>query len=77
MASPWSPIIFLKLFFLGDFYPWAKHSQSCAAACFLLALPVLRLAVSAAGSARLRTPFDKGEKAAEKEKLKKGKIGSP
>ena len=55
MASPWSPIIFLKLFFLGDFYPWAKHSQSCAAACFLLALPVLRLASSAAGSARLRT----------------------
>jgi hypothetical protein len=56
--------------FSCDFFPWEKHSQSGAAACFLIAFPVLRFAASVTGSAQLRTPLYKGEKVAQKEKLK-------
>lgn len=53
---------FLSFSFLRRFYPGAKHSRNLYAVWFLVVLPVLHLAVSAAGSARLRTPSRKRKK---------------
>ncbi|MBQ3486733.1 MAG: hypothetical protein IJA71_00465 [Clostridia bacterium] len=62
------PFIILELFFFRRFFFCYVQTivENGATACFLLGLPVLRLAASATGSARLRAP--RKEKAA-KEKF--------